>query len=116
MKPVYQERDDDCYDACVASILGVPLSEVRDSGVDPSIWELELSEFVSPHGWELDFVWRNLISIPTGYAILSYEAMNGDRHAVLFHNGEMIHDPAGRSFFGRNAKRMMWTIFKRRDQ
>lgn len=99
MKKVFQEERDDCYVACIASILEVPISEVPKANFETEgDWAEEIEKWL---------VTRNLVLIqvtvpenttPKGYCILSGKMPGNDPddgwlHAVVGKEGKEIFDP-----------------------
>lgn len=99
MIPVEQVRQDDCFSACVASILELPLEEVayfptQDLEVDAwmTAWVLWLDERgYDLYGGIVHPFWKR----PEGYWILSAESprLDGKNHAVVCKDGEIVWDP-----------------------
>lgn len=103
MKPVDQTvftvPGGNCFSACVASLLELPLEDVPyfmgDEPPDqPSAWFEQLSDWLRPRGW-----WAIPIPIgngwkPEGLCILSGKSPRGDfDHCVVAHGLEVVHDP-----------------------
>lgn len=91
----------DCYSACLASILELPLAEVPrfcevDDDVDRLEWEqswlAERGLYVAAMVLSDDFL-RGAAS-RFGLAVLSGKSPRGDwRHAVVSLGGRVVHDP-----------------------
>lgn len=102
MKPVDQDRFHDkeagtrgnCMQAAVASLLGLPLSDVpnfieaRDRG---SHEELDLERFLNRIGFDMIRLPGN--HCPDAYYLASGPAERGVHHMVVMRAGEMAHDP-----------------------
>ena len=103
MKPVDQTvfvvPGGNCFSACVASLLELPLNEVPyfmgdDPPGQPSAWFERLSEWLKAHGYwaiqiQLNTDWR-----PDGLCILSGKSPRGDfLHSVVANGTEVVHDP-----------------------
>ena len=103
MKPVDQTTfgapGGNCFSACVASLLEIPISEVpyfmgdeKDWGVKD--WFQDFLAWLRPRGW-----WAIPIPLrngwkPEGLCILSGKSPRGDfDHSVVARGLEMIHDP-----------------------
>lgn len=106
MKPVDQTTfghpGGNCFSACVASILGLPISEVPyfmgEPGEPGGKWAGRLSEFLRPRGYyalhfnidperlDREVLW------PEGYFIRCGKSARGD-HAVVAKGAEVVHDP-----------------------
>lgn len=103
MKPVMQTRlgaDGNCFEACIASILEIPLEEVPDLGgaATPEKWATIINVWLAKRGLqyvELDYqedgdaLWR---CISTYHIIIGHE-LRGVYHAVVGKNGKPVHDP-----------------------
>lgn len=103
-----------CFMACIASILEVPLEKLPNLYEETCSWDKESEQWihgdwwsvtlkaVRNHGWELIFVARGDVA-PQGYAIAGgdsprEEAMTEDGenagHAVVYLDGiDLVHDP-----------------------
>ncbi len=106
MKPVEQtilgHPEGNCFAACLASILELPLDEVPLFKMEQ--WQLAYNEWLRPSGLAI-------ISVPLpegiqsqpaeilryfmpGYTILAAQSPRFDcLHAVVCWNGEIVHDP-----------------------
>jgi hypothetical protein len=105
MKPVNQTILDfehgNCMQACVASILELPLEDVPNFMQDgPDQFNFHLDKFcLSLNLTTLDVVLENnnLDLIENCYVIATGKSPRGTeakhRHAVVWFNGEIIHDP-----------------------
>lgn len=109
-RKAYQIKDNDCFSACVASILEVPVEEVpnlHEVGQEGLLAYLNAWGYTlitvyqegNPHDWNLF-----LDSVKSGYYIGSIYKDDGKYHAVVFHNGEIWHDP------DRNARPYTYKI------
>lgn len=133
MTPVYQRTREDCFAACLASVVGVPLSDVPAM----SGWD-ELRAWLDTRRYEalvlhvgcgqipLD-LWRDWASrccpagspqreTVEGYAIATLEVMDRSLHAVVTHAGEIVHDPAGRPFARDDDPVLSWTVLTRKKK
>ncbi len=93
MIPVYQTVHGprgNCYAACLASILEVPLAEL------PAV--------VTVARWDRP---------PPGYAIASVRVRDQSIHAVVCLDGQIVHDPAGRPFARPADPVVLWTTLER---
>lgn len=103
MKPVDQTvftvPGGNCFSACVASLLEVPLDEVPyfmgDAPIDePYDWMTPLLEWLRPRGW-----WAIPLPVgngwtPEGLCILSGKSPRGNfDHSVVARGLELVHDP-----------------------
>ncbi len=102
MKAVYQDRRDNCFQACLASILELPLDAVPD--VMPPFddaWLVRLIEWLEPRGWtallitswEEPHEWDDGIWMIAGGLSPRSEGDEVTMHAVVWKDGKCIHDP-----------------------
>ena len=100
MKPVDQTLfgilDGNCLQACFASILELPLDDVPvlnlNKQLEP-IWFASLMHFVRQHGHALLYLNEDLEHLPYGEYIGGGNSPRGIRHACVFSNRTMVHDP-----------------------
>ena len=110
MKAVYQTKfgfpHGNCFEACVASILELPLKEcvIFTDGVDE---KSELDQATQKHWWQVFVEWalhRDLIPVfilagdfrgkaPRGYSIVSGKGPRGLDHSTVGCDGKIVHDP-----------------------
>ncbi len=91
MKRVVQTRtgaDGNCLNACVASILELPLSEVPEFGGD---WLEDLNDFLSERG--LSYRRVPMHAKPSGWSTIEGVSPRGGLHACVAHDGELVWDP-----------------------
>jgi hypothetical protein len=102
MKPVDQTtfgpRDGNCFSACIASILELPISEVPwfMGGQDDRWMERNLLPWLAPRGlYAICFGLRGPDDwVPPGYYIVGGEsARGGCLHSVVALAGKTVHDP-----------------------
>jgi len=115
MKKVYQttfggldapkEKQGNCWQACVASILEIPLDEAFDCrpywGQTDGKWFDRFNEWLAKYGLTciaMDHTEeKGLPSSPfLGYHIAEFTSCtlkNGEGHVCVIHNGEVVHDP-----------------------
>ena len=87
-----------CFAACIASILEVPLTEVPNFCATPE-WVKELNLWLFPRGFfYVDF--RMAEDCPpeevfcwAGYHVISGDGPRGCRHSVVGRAGKIVHDP-----------------------
>jgi hypothetical protein len=104
MIPVYQTidgPDGNCYQACMASILEVPLGEIPTFAG----WR-DLRAWLAERGWSLVFGRKD------GCSIASQQTIRGI-HAVVCFDGEMVHDPSPRPFGRPDYPVVLWTKIER---
>ena len=104
MKPVFMKQDNDCYPACLASILGLERDDVpnffdgtehrpKENAADA--WNENVRAFLARFG--LNFIVMEISedyirNIP-GYLIISGMSPRGMLHATVWKDGKMVHDP-----------------------
>lgn len=110
MIPVYQTRTvandgtGNCFNACVASILEMPLRDVCDVQPDfPGDYWGEWGKWLATHGMQLNYVPLKQgppkgFAIATGFGGRNYpddheKAGQPILHAAVVFNGELAHDP-----------------------
>ena len=90
-----------CFAACVASILEIPITEVRHFTDGESLhWREEINEWLAERGLFFIDVSLNgdirdeLVRFWGYHLILGESPRRGDiRHAVVGYKGEIVHDP-----------------------
>lgn len=96
MKPVEQQVVDqdvgDCFSACIASILELPLERVPVIHGDGA-WDRWMDWF---HAANLALILLDKSPPPPGYSIRSILSYNYEArtHAVVAFNGAVVHDPS----------------------
>lgn len=135
MIPVFQSRTSteaigNCFEACLASILEIPLTQIPDRGryapadwpaqvaearekggdeavgnliLDVGDWDDDLDRWLSNRGLarlELELSRRGLtasawLELPAsaGYWVGTHETDHDSAHAVVYHGGEVVHNP-----------------------
>lgn len=118
MKPVYQtrfggidtpqEEQGNCFQACVASVLELPLEEAftnipyeQVNGGKPGEWFDKFNEWLARYGLgciaiDVDKDNPPAYSTLLGYHIAQVDSVtlrHGDAHVVVIYNGEVVHDP-----------------------
>lgn len=94
-----------CLQACVASILELPLGEVPNFALEPD-WSYGISKFVSEYGLSICIIDRKEDGLlgrgmPGCYSIVTGKSPRRDvHHAVVAFDGELVHDP----FMGGNCE------------
>lgn len=100
MKPVDQTKmsppDGDCFAACIASILELPLEEVPNYSQQGEWWN-EWDEWLFSRGLYILEVKRGDDKdeeFVKGYHIITGKSHSGDwNHSVVGLNGKIVHDP-----------------------
>jgi len=88
-----------CQSACLAMLLRLPLSEVPNFAAmegDDNLKYIAQAQFLHERGWALLTIvkWQTLPWPPTkGYYIAGGESLRGFRHAVIYKDGQLYHDP-----------------------
>jgi len=94
MKAVFQTKfgkpHGNCLQACVATVLELELETVPNF-VDFEDWRGELQAFLARYGFWA--VWLADGPTPRGYHLIEGIGPRGLCHAVVGHNGEIVHDP-----------------------
>jgi hypothetical protein len=96
VKPVMQTvfgEDGNCMQACIASLLGLPLEEVPQFPIHGQFFAVEryLKQFdIRPVGYPVEKMKLRPYNV---YYISTGLSERGLRHAVVCKDGLMIHDP-----------------------
>lgn len=110
VKPVHQtifdELDGNCLQACIASVLDLPLDAVPNEIARSDWWESVNAWLIATRGLYL-VAFRPGKWKPTGIHLTSGAGPRGMEHVVVSEGGRMIHDPhpAG---IGLEKVRMDW--------
>lgn len=94
MIPVPDEVGGDCFRACLASILEVPLDEVpRPSGDD---WVERYDDWLAPRGLALAWATEPFTTRRIGpmIGVVEMADVPGALHALVLDGGRVVHDPA----------------------
>ncbi len=103
-----------CFQACLASILEIPLEQVFDcvqfetaldgTSFEKRPWYVAFNEWLSKFGLASIYLeWKPIQPAVTtflGYHMAecqSHTLKNGETHVVVIHNGEVVHDPNPKS-------------------
>jgi hypothetical protein len=94
MKPVYQDqfgKDGVCEQAALASLLGLPLSQVP--GYHAATFDVEYREFLKRRGYIMVFLGANSgESLDCFYLAFGSSVDTGRRHCCVYRKGELAHD------------------------
>ena len=122
MKPVNQTvrgKLGNCFAACVASILELPIESLPDHFVDEEgnaddHWVDLWVDFLRPYGLGIIYADAMFSRQPQGYAIAEMAVKDHPwNHAVVCLNGEVVHDPLG---IGYEFERVVrWYVFTALD-
>ncbi len=112
MKPVNQTKmtppDGNCFAACVASILELPLKEVPNYITTEGTWWGKWNKWLKPRGLYLLEVAKGnpeTEEFVKGYHIITGSSFSGDwNHSVVGFNGEIVHDPSPKRLGLRSHK------------
>jgi hypothetical protein len=97
MMRIYQSRHGNrgnCFEACLASILEIPLDQVPDLSLYEDSWDLELDRWLKVRGWDTIIVTGPVVALVRAPAIsVGPSPRGGCYHAVVTLNGKLTHDP-----------------------
>lgn len=103
MTPVYQTiltpPHGNCLQACIASILELPLEEVPNfMRVSGPAWYDRFVNFLLSQGLFPIYLTPEVVNAdgtrPYGYYLVQGKSPRGDfDHVVVYHNGKLAHDP-----------------------
>ena len=97
MKPIDQTRfgepEGNCWAACVASILEVPIETFTFETPLDHNWSRPWHEWLAGHGLAMLWFVVGQGVPPPGYSILSGKSPRGIMHSVVALNGVVVHDP-----------------------
>lgn len=120
MKPVNQTvrgRLGNCFAACVASILEVPIDSLPNhfsDGEAPDRWLDLWVDFLRPYGLGIIYADEMFSRQPQGYAIAEMAVQDHPwNHAVVCLDGAVIHDPLGAGYKFERVVR--WYVFTALD-
>ena len=100
MNKVFQDKfdkDGNCFSACLASILEIPLSEVPNYQEENGKWYFNYKRWLQQ--FDCDFLslqnWgkETIGFAPKVYAIVSGTSPRGLTHSVIYFEHKMVHDP-----------------------
>jgi hypothetical protein len=111
MKYVYQTTNDNCYQACLASLLNIDIDNIP-------IFENfdQVRNYIKSIDHTIIFIPGDQHPLyeskyPLGFSILNQQTLNGI-HSVICDCGIIIHDPSSRPFSNPNFQTMLWSIVK----
>ena len=104
------EEQGNCFQACLASILEIPLEDAFDcipydspiegSALEAQPWYIAFNKWLAKYGIaSIYLTWVPtipMITSPLGYHIAEVKSTTlkqGESHAVVIHNGDLVHDP-----------------------
>ena len=106
MIPVMQTsfgEDGNCFEACVASILEIPLEEVvklnNKGTINGKHWQVVFNEWLNKRGlWSFAAIFDGNHSITeilehAGYSIISGYSSRSLMHSTVWLGSKMVHDP-----------------------
>ncbi len=93
--PEFNEPPGDCFAACIASILEVPLADVPNFCAEKA-WYTALNLWLGPRG-----LYYVEVLVPDdapyvrdwGFHVISGDGPRGCRHSIVGFGGKMVHDP-----------------------
>jgi D-glycero-D-manno-heptose 1,7-bisphosphate phosphatase len=90
---VFGVPNGNCFSACVASILHIPLGEVPPFCTYGDWWE-RFNEWLKPQGYYATIIRYSEDHAPLGFHILSGKSPRGDfQHSVVAMGNDIVHDP-----------------------
>jgi hypothetical protein len=102
-----------CYEACLASMLDLPLAEVPVfSGKD---WSIRVREWLAELGRTIRFQPGNyepLLKQPSPLAIVGLRTITGYVHSSLCEAGKIIHDPSPRRLSNPYFPVVLWSFIE----
>ena len=97
MTPVTQTREGshgNCLQAALASVTGKPLAQVPDFAAHDGNWLWDLLIWCKRQGLRPLFTKnRHALLAHRGFAIVQGKAARGYKHAVVYRDGRLVHDP-----------------------
>ena len=90
MQTAFGDPDGNCFEACLASITGMPLADFPHFLEDG--WFGDYDDWLRERGWGL-IHFGSAKDIPAGFAIASGPAPRGIMHSAVYRDGVLEHDP-----------------------
>ena len=92
--PDFGESVGNCFAACIASILEIPLDDVPNF-CNSQEWVADLRAWLRPWGlYYLDVrIPKKDADLLDGYHVISGTSPRGCQHSVVGYHGKMVHDP-----------------------
>jgi hypothetical protein len=88
--------DGNCFAACLASVLGLPLDDVPSLTAPDGVWAKALFEFLEPYDLTFHYIAYSKF-FDRGTWILSAEVDDGkSTHCVVVTDGKVVWDPSPR--------------------
>lgn len=114
MKPVRQESHYDCFNSCLASITGIPKSEIPLFVKNPDRYIQTARKWLAKHGFVLSEI-KDFDSLDGRVnSIVAVDPFVFDgiyaAHAVVVRHGRVIHDPARRKVKKRYETVCGWEV------
>lgn len=113
---IYQDLPNNCFAACLASILELPLNQVPNFVVEHGeSWLLELLTWLRPMNLAVAYLEFNpSLPLPGGYAILTVQGgpTPEENHALVAFDGKVVWNPAkhSKAWFAFGTE-LYWTVF-----
>lgn len=97
IEKVYQRREDDCFRACVATILGISYESINEPDIKlpTSEWLQAWRIYLNSLGFDICFFNYSVMDewLPKGYSIGVGVSPRGKDHAVICLDGKPFFDP-----------------------
>jgi hypothetical protein len=90
MQTAFGDPDGNCFEACLASITGMPLADLPHFLEDG--WFGDYDNWLRERGWGL-IHFGPAKDVPAGFAIASGPAPRGIMHSAVYRDGVLEHDP-----------------------
>ncbi len=83
----------DCFRACIASVLEVPIAAVPHAALLGNRWHMAIDGFL--HGLSRELIWEDGVPPDGIWAIATVKPPRGSDvlHSVIWRDGEIVHDP-----------------------
>lgn len=88
------ETTGNCFQACVASVLELPIDDVPHFVVEPGNWFSNFERWARRRGYWIAMVsGSEAIAAFAGYAIVNGLSPRDTQHSVVYNGEELAHDP-----------------------
>ncbi len=92
-----------CFVACIASLLEIPVGDVPDFLLEDhesflvANWHVRYSTWLNKRGWGVCYLgtpqFLRIVGVKDAYFIVSGKSPRGIGHAVVYKGPNMVHDP-----------------------
>lgn len=109
---LFGKDDGDCFRACVASILEMPIEELPTYNSES--WLLSWNNWLEKYGLYLQYKTYGKGNFAGGYWIASVPSLNlgeGVKHVVVMHKDKLVHDPSPHKKYKRLDKSKITEAF-----